>query len=109
MTCIVFDERKFQSLQDIDIRDSTNATGLILSEVDHKTANKNQAFDRDDGLFKAYNPSIEDNGNNAVRLRQDKNWSCKLDLQATIRTAERVGNKFVLSRVEKTWVVRLEN
>ena len=28
--------QKFQALQDIDLGDGTNATGLILSKVDHK-------------------------------------------------------------------------
>ena len=41
----------FQALQDIDLRDGTNATGLILSEVDHKADNKNQVFDRADGAL----------------------------------------------------------
>ena len=43
--------RNFQALQDIDLRDGTNATGLILSEVDHKADNKNQVFDRADGAL----------------------------------------------------------
>ena len=38
--------RNFQSLQDINLGDSTDAMGLILSEVDHKAANTNQVFDR---------------------------------------------------------------
>ena len=56
--------------------------------------------DRADGALEAYDPSIRDDDNNAVRLRQEKTWSCKLDFQAVIRTAELVGKKFVLSRVE---------
>ena len=43
--------RNFQALQDIDLRDGTNATGLILSEVDHKADNENQVFDRADGAL----------------------------------------------------------
>ena len=35
-------------------------------------------------------------------------WSRKLDFQAAIQTAKRVGNKFVLSCVEETWVVCLK-
>ena len=77
-------QRNFQALLDIDLGDGTEATGLILSKVDHKAANKNQAFDRADGALEAYNPSIQYAGNNAVCLRQDKNWSCKLDIQASI-------------------------
>ena len=38
-----------------------------------------------------------------------KNWSRKLDCQEAIQNAKRVGKKFVLSRVEETWVVRLKN
>ena len=34
-------QRNFQALQNIDLKDGTNATGLILSEVDHKAATKN--------------------------------------------------------------------
>ena len=60
-------------LQDIDLGDGTDATGLILSEVNHKAANENQAFDRADRALETYNPLIQDNNNNAVCLRQDKN------------------------------------
>ena len=95
MQCLC--QRNFQALQDTDLGDGTDTTGLILYEVDHKVANKNQAFDRDNGSLEAYNPSIQDNNNNAIHLRQEKNWSRKLDCQAAIRTAERVGKKFVLS------------
>ena len=33
--------RNIQALQDIDLGDSTDATGIIISEVDHKAANAN--------------------------------------------------------------------
>ena len=48
--------RKFQALQDIELGDGTDATGLILSKVDHKAANANQVFDRANGALKAYDP-----------------------------------------------------
>ena len=99
----------FQDLLDIVLGDSTDATGLILYKVDHKAANTNQVFDRTSGALEAYNPSIRDNENNAVHLRHENNWSQKLDLQAAIRTAERLEKKFILSRVEEMWVVRLKN
>ena len=92
--------RNFAALQDIDIGNVTDATGIILFEDDHKAANRGQVFDRADGALGAYDPSIMDDDNNAVRLSQEKTWSCKLDFQAVIRTAELVGKKFVLSRVE---------
>ena len=97
----------FQALQYIDLGDGTNTTGLIISKIDHKAANENQMFDLADGALETYDPSIQDNENNAVRLRQKKNWPCKLDRQAAIQTAERVEKKCVLYRVEETWVVRL--
>ena len=102
-------QRNFQALQDIDLGDGNNATGLILSKVDHKAENENQAFDRANGALEAYNPSIQDDDNNAIRLRQEKNWSRKLNRQANIRTAKRVRKKFVLSQVEETLAVRLKN
>ena len=101
--------RNFAALQDIDLGNGTDATGLILSEDDHKSANGGHVFDQADRALEAYDPSIRDDDNNAVRLRQEKTWSCKLDRQAAIQTAERVGKKFVLSRVEETWVIRLKN
>ena len=101
--------RNFAALQDIDLGDGTNATGLILSKDDHNAANKNQVFDRADEALEAYDPSIQDDNNTTVRLCQDKKWSRKLDRQAAIRTAECMGNKFFLSRVEEMWVVRLKN
>ena len=101
--------RNFQALQDIDLGDGNDATGIILSKVDHKAENENQAFDRANGALEAYNPSIQDDDNNAIRLRQEKNWSRKLNRQANIRTAKRVRKKFVLSQVEETCVVRLKN
>ena len=99
----------FQALQDTDLGDGTDTTGLILSEVDHKAANANQVFDQDNGAIEAHNPSIQDYDNNAVRLHQEKKWSRKLDRQAAILTAKRVRKKFVLSRLEETWVVCLKN
>ena len=102
-------QRNFAALQDINLGDGTDAIGLILSKDDHKAANGNQVFDRADEALEAYDPSIQDEENNDVRLRQEKTWSCKLGFQAAIRTAEHVGKKFVLSRVEETWVVRLKN
>ena len=72
-------QRSFQALQDIDLGDGTDATDLILSKVGHKVANKNQVLDHAEGSLKAYNPAIQDNDNNAVRQRQEKNWSCKLN------------------------------
>ena len=83
--------------------------GLILPEVDHKAANKNQVFNQAYGALKAYDPSIQDNDKKAVSLNQEKNWSGKIDRQAVIRNAERVGKKFVLSCVEETWLVRLNS
>ena len=65
----------------------------------------NQAY----GALKAYGPSIQDDNKNAVILQQYKNWSDKIDRQAAIRNAERVGKKFVLSCVEETWLVRLKS
>ena len=97
------------ALQDIDLGGNTNATVLILPEADHKAANGNQVFDRADRALKTYNSSIQDDDNNAVRLHQNKTWSHKHDCQAEIRSANRVGNKFVLSGVEKIWVIRLKN
>ena len=99
--------RNFQAFQYIDLGEGTDATGLILSEVDHKAANENLLFNRANRSLEAYDPLIQDDDKNTVRLIQEKNWSCKLDRQAAIRTAERVGKKFVLSRVEETWVVCL--
>ena len=63
-------QQNFQALQDIDLGDGNNATGIILSEVDHKAENKNQVFDRTDRALEAYNPSIQDDNNNVIRLRQ---------------------------------------
>ena len=48
--------RNFVALQDINLGGGTDATGLILSEVDHKAANKNQVFDHADGALEAYYP-----------------------------------------------------
>ena len=109
MACFFFAERNFLALQDIDLGDGTNATSLILSEVDHKAENANQVFHRANEALKAYNPLIWYDDNNAVRLRREKNWLRKLDRQSAIRTAERVWKKFVLFQVEETWVVRLKN
>ena len=77
-------QRNFVALQDIDLGDGTDATGLILSEADHKAANTNQVSDRADGALEAYEPSIRENTNNFVRLRQEIFFSRKLDCQAAI-------------------------
>ena len=79
MACFFFAERNFLALQDIDLGDGTNATSLILSEDDHKAANTNQLFSRSDRALEAYEPSIQDDENNAVHLLQDKTWSRKID------------------------------
>ena len=92
--------RNFQDLQYINLGDGTDATGLILSEVDQKAANEKQVFNRSNRTLEAYDPSIQDDNNNAIRLCQENNWSCELDCQAAIRTAKRVGKKVVLSRME---------
>ena len=76
-------QRNFQALHDINLGDGTDIIGLILSEADHKAANENQLFERANIAVEAYNPSIKDN-NNAVRLRQEKKWSCNLDRQPAI-------------------------
>ena len=64
--------RNSAALQDIDLGGGTDVTGRILSEDDHKTANTNQVFDQADGALEAYDPSIQDDENNAVHLRQEK-------------------------------------
>ena len=102
-------QKNSQALQDINLGDSTYDIGIILSEVDHKVANENQVFDQYDGALEAYKTSIQDNNKNSVCLHQEKKWSRKLDLQAAILTTKRVGKKFVLYRVEETWVVCLKN
>ena len=102
-------QRNFQTLQDIDLGDGIDATGLILSEINHKAANANQVFGCADGALEAYNPLIQDNKYNSVCLLQEKNCSRKLNCQAAIQTAEHVRNKFVLSCVEETRVVCLKN
>ena len=76
--------RNFAALQDIDLGNGTNATGLILSKDDHKAANRDQLSDQANGALEAYDPSIQDDDNNAVHLRQDKTWSRKLDFQEAI-------------------------
>ena len=110
--------QNFQVLQDINFRDGTKATVLILSEVGHKAVNKNQVFERTDGALEAYNPSIQDAvrlrrlptpSAYAVRLCQENNWSRKLNHQAAIQIAERVRKTFTFSCVEETWMVRLKN
>ena len=45
--------RNFVALQDINLGGGTDATGLILSEDHHKSANANQVFDRADGVLEA--------------------------------------------------------
>ena len=93
-------QQNFQALQDIDLGDGTDATVLIFSEVDHKAANENQVFKHANESLEAYNPSIQDNDNNATRLHQGKNWYRKLDHQVAIQTAKRFGKKFILSRAK---------
>ena len=100
--------RNFAALQDIDLGNGTNATGLILSKDDHKAANRDKLFDQANGALEAYDPSIQDNNNNAVRLRREKKWSRNIDCQAAIRTSKHVGKKLVLSRMEEMWVVLLK-
>ena len=46
-------QNNFAALQDINLRDSTDGTGLILSEDDHKAANRNQVFNRANRALKA--------------------------------------------------------
>ena len=99
----------FAALQDIELGDGIDVMGLILSEADHKGANGNQVFHRSNRALEAYDPSIQDDDNKAVRLRQEKACSFNLDHQAAIQTAKRVGEKFVLSRVEEMWAIRLKN
>ena len=77
--------------------------------VEHKAENANQVFARANRSLEAYDPLIRDDGNNAIRLRQEKNWYRKIDHQAAIRTANRVGKILFLYRVEATWVVCLKN
>ena len=101
--------RKFVALQDINIGDGTNVTSLIYSEDNHKVANRGQVFDQSDGSFETYNPSIQEDDNNTVRIRQEKIWSLKLDRQVAIQTAKRMGKKFFRSRMEETWVVCLKD
>ena len=62
--------RSFAAIQDIDLGDSTNDTGLILSEDDHKASTRDYLFDRSDRILEAYDPSIRDNDKNDVSLRQ---------------------------------------
>ena len=50
-------QRNFQALQDIGLGDSTDATGIILSEVNHKAANKDQVFNPANKSLVAYNPA----------------------------------------------------
>ena len=64
--------RKFSALQDINLGDGTNATGLVLSEDDHKAANRGHLFDQSDRTLEAYDPSIRDDDKNSVCLRQEK-------------------------------------
>ena len=66
-------------------------------------------FDRADGALEVYKPSIQDNNKNAVLVCQEKSWSHKLKRQASIRTANRIRKKLVISRMEGTWVFRIKN
>ena len=68
-----------QALQDIYLGDGTNATVIILYEVDHKAANAKQVFNCADGALKAYDPCIRYDYNSAVHLLHEKNCSRKLD------------------------------
>ena len=68
----------FTSLQDIDLGEIINATGLILSKDDHKSANRGHVFDLADGILEAYDPSIRDDTKNTVRLCQEKHGLASL-------------------------------
>ena len=61
--------RNLSALQDINLGDGTDVTGLIVSKDDHKAANANQMFDQVVGALEAYDPSVLDDDNNFVCLQ----------------------------------------
>ena len=96
-------------LQSIDIPGGLNSlSGLIDSPADYRAA-YGHAFDRLVTPLATYDPGIASDASNAVRVKSERAWTAKLDLQRLIQTVERQLRTFFATIIEETWLLPLKN
>jgi len=84
-----------------------NLVGLIQTEADY-TDEYSTAFVRP-GRMAAYDASIPSDANNLVRAKAEAQWTARLKDTATYDATERSLRKFVISKVEDTWIRELKD
>jgi len=96
-------------LQSIDIAGGADSlSGLIDAAADYQ-AIYGHPFDALLLPMAPYDPAIAPDATDAVRVKAEREWSAKADLQRLIRTAERHGLTFLTTVVEDTWLLSLKS
>jgi hypothetical protein len=96
-------------LQLIDIAGGTDRlSGLIDVAADYQAIH-GHPFDALLLAMARYDPSIAANATEAVRVKAEREWPAKADLQRLICAAERHGRTFLTTVVEDTWLLSLKS
>jgi hypothetical protein len=84
-----------------------NLVGLIQKEADY-VAEYEEKFVRPTRLA-AYDPEIATDANNLVRAKGEAIWKARLIDVSTYDATEKSLRKFVISKVEDTWIRKLKS
>ena len=98
------------ALQSIDVPGgAVELSNILLTDEDHKTKHGgDKTFERMEVPLQAYDDSIAADANNAVRAKDERLWTAKIELQRLIMTVEHAGRAFLVAVVEDTWLLPLK-
>ena len=88
---------------------AVNLSDILLTYKDHKSKHSsNLSFESMEVPLQAYDDSIANNTNNAVRAKAERLWIPKIELQCLIKTVKRAGRAFLVADVGDTWFLPLK-
>ena len=86
-----------------------NLVGLIQADADYTAEFGNGAAFVRPGRLIPYDATIKSDASNVDRARAEANWRAKRSDAATYEVTERCLRKFVISKVEDTWIRELKH
>ena len=89
-------------LQSIDVGGGDDSLSGLVNDPAAYAAAYGHAFDRLEAALAPYDPSIASDASNAVRIKKERAWTVKLDLQRLIHLVKRQLQIFFAAIIEET-------
>ena len=98
------------ALQSINVPGgAVDLSDILLTDEEHKAKHSDgSTFACMEVPLPAYDYSIVADANNAVRAKNERLWTAKIEFQRLIKTVERARCAFLVAVVEDTWLLLLK-